>query len=107
MDAQLCSPHSWPQYIPTDATAPHRRRGSRMNSSHHIRFYKPGDRLALEDLYQDVYGEAWRDNTRLGWYIDQPLAEAGSAVAVTGDKIVAAQPFCDFPLHTPWGVMRA
>jgi GNAT superfamily N-acetyltransferase len=78
-----------------------------MNSSHHIRFYKLGDRLALEDLYRAVYGEAWRDNTRLGWYIDQPLAEAGSAVAVTDDKIVAAQPFCDFPLHTPWGVMRA
>ena len=23
------------------------------------------------------------------------------------DKIIAAQPFCDFPLHTPWGVRRA
>jgi GNAT superfamily N-acetyltransferase len=78
-----------------------------MTSSPHIRFYEPGDRLALEDLYRAVYGEAWRDNTRLEWYIDQPLAEAGSAVAVTGDTIVAAQPFCDFPLHTPWGVVRA
>src|SRR5206468_11132407 len=66
---------------PTGATAPHRQRGSRMSSSHHIRFYNPGDRLALEDLYRAVYGEAWRDNTRLEWYTDQPLGEAGSAVA--------------------------
>ncbi|HEY7710690.1 MAG TPA: hypothetical protein VIG57_11740, partial [Candidatus Entotheonella sp.] len=62
----------------------------------------------MEDLYRAVYGgEAWRDNTRLGWYIDQPLAEAGSSLAVIRNKIVAAQPFCDFPLHTPWGVGRA
>jgi GNAT superfamily N-acetyltransferase len=60
----------------------------------------------LEDLYRAVYGEAWRNHTRLGWYIDQPLAEAGSSLAVIGDKIIAAQPFCDFPLHTPWGVER-
>jgi GNAT superfamily N-acetyltransferase len=79
-----------------------------VNSASHIRFYKPEDRPALEALYQAVYGgEAWHDHTRLGWYIDQPLAEAGSSVAVMGDKIVAAQPFCDFPLHTPWGVVRA
>jgi GNAT superfamily N-acetyltransferase len=61
----------------------------------------------LEDLYRAVYGEAWRAHTRLGWYIDQPLAEAGSSLAVIGDKIIAAQPFCDFPLHTPWGAERA
>jgi GNAT superfamily N-acetyltransferase len=62
----------------------------------------------LEDLYRAVYGgEHWRDNTRFGWYIDQSLAEVGSSVAVMGGKIVAAQPFCDLPLHTPWGVGRA
>jgi hypothetical protein len=60
----------------------------------------------LEDLYRAVYGEAWRDHTRFAWYVDRPLAEAGSSLAVIGDKIVAAQPFCDFPLHTPWGVER-
>ena len=61
----------------------------------------------MEDLYRAVYGEAWCAHTRLGWYIDRPLAEAGSSMAVRGNKIVAAQPFCDLPLHTPWGVGRA
>ena len=49
-----------------------------MNSSYHIQFYKPEDRPALEDFYRAVYGgEAWRDNTQLGWYLDQPLADRG------------------------------
>lgn len=80
-----------------------------MNSPYHIQFYKPEDRPALEDFYRAVYGgEAWRDNTQLGWYLDQPLATGGSSLAVTEDNtIVAAQPFCDFPLHTPWGAARA
>jgi GNAT superfamily N-acetyltransferase len=79
-----------------------------MSSSYHLRFYTPEDRLALEDLYRAAYGaEAWRDHTRLGWYIDQPLAAAGASVVVLEEKIVAAQPFCDLPLHTPWGVGRA
>jgi GNAT superfamily N-acetyltransferase len=79
-----------------------------MRAAYDIRLYRPEDRPALEDLYQAVYGnKAWHHNTRLGWYLDQPLAEGGSSVAVTEDKIVAAQPFCDFPLHTPWGTARA
>jgi GNAT superfamily N-acetyltransferase len=78
-----------------------------VNAALHTRFYTPEDRPALADLYRAVYGEAWCDYTRFGWYIDQPLTEAGASLAVIGDKIVAAQPFCDFPLHTPWGVERA
>jgi GNAT superfamily N-acetyltransferase len=78
-----------------------------MSSQYHIRFYTPEDRQALEGLYHAVYGEAWRDHTRLGWYLDHPLAQAGSSVAVDGDVIVAAQPYCDFPLHTPWGAACA
>jgi GNAT superfamily N-acetyltransferase len=61
----------------------------------------------LEELYRAVYGDAWREHTRLGWCFDSPLAEAGSAVAVAGDLVIATQPYCDFPLHTPWGVTRA
>jgi GNAT superfamily N-acetyltransferase len=60
----------------------------------------------LEDLYRAVYGEAWRAQTRFGWYLDHPLAAAGASLAVVGDQIVAAQPFCDLPLHTPWSVGR-
>ena len=78
-----------------------------MNAAPCIRFYQSEDRPALEALYRAVYGDAWRAHTRVGWYIDQPLAAAGSAVAVVGEKIVAAQPFCDLPLHTPWGSQRA
>jgi GNAT superfamily N-acetyltransferase len=78
-----------------------------VNAAPHTRFYTPEDRPALEALYRAVYGEAWRDHTRLGWYSEQPLAEAGSSLAAIGNKIIAAQPFCDFPLHTPWGVGRA
>jgi GNAT superfamily N-acetyltransferase len=78
-----------------------------VNSALHTRFYTPEDRPALEDLYRAVYGEAWRNHTRFEWYLDQPLVEAGSSLAVIGGKIVAAQPFCDLPLHTPWGMGRA
>jgi GNAT superfamily N-acetyltransferase len=73
-----------------------------VSSRHHIRFYAPADRQALEDLYQAVYGDAWREKARLDWYLDRPLAAAGAAVAVQGGVIAAAQPYCDFPLHTPW-----
>ena len=78
-----------------------------MTSQYHIRFYAPEDRRAFEELYRAVYSDAWREHTRLGWYLDSPLAEAGSSVAVAGDLVVAAQPYCDFPLHTPWGTTRA
>ena len=78
-----------------------------MTSHYDIRFYKPEDRGSLEELYRAVYGDAWREHTRLGWYLGSPLVEAGSSIAVAGDRVVAAQPYCDFPLHTPWGATRA
>jgi len=78
-----------------------------MTSQYHIRFYAPENRSSLEELYRAVYGDAWREHTRLAWYLDNPPAEAGSSVAVAAGMIVAAQPYCDFPLHTPWGVTRA
>jgi GNAT superfamily N-acetyltransferase len=78
-----------------------------VSSQYQIRFYTPVDRKALEDLYQAVYAEAWREKTRLEWYLDRPLDAAGAAVAVAGDVMAAAQPYCDFPLHTPWGAARA
>lgn len=74
-----------------------------MSSRYHIRFYVPDDRDALEDLYRAVYGESWRERTCLGWTLDQPLTVGGATVTVDGKSIVAAQPYCDFPLHTPWG----
>ena len=64
------------------------------------------DRNSFEDLYRAVYGEAWRTKTNFGWSIDNPRAPAGAVVVVEGDTIVAAQPYCDLPLHTPWGNMR-
>jgi GNAT superfamily N-acetyltransferase len=73
-----------------------------VNSRYDIRFYVPADRQALEDLYRVVYGDAWHEKARLEWYLDRPLAAAGAAVAVDGDVIAAAQPYCDVPLHTPW-----
>jgi hypothetical protein len=79
-----------------------------MNPSYEIRFYVPADRSALEELYRAVYGEvAWRRKTNFGWTLDKPLDEAGATVALRGDEIVAAQPFCDLPLHTPAGTRRA
>jgi GNAT superfamily N-acetyltransferase len=77
-----------------------------VNSSYQVRLFLPGDRSSLEDLYRAVYGQIWRERTNLAWTLDHPLDEAGAAVAVEGDKVVAAQPYCDFPLHTPWGTSR-
>jgi GNAT superfamily N-acetyltransferase len=78
-----------------------------VNSPYQVRLFLPGDRPSLEDLYRAVYGQIWRERTNLAWTFDQPLNEAGAAVAVEGDKVVSAQPYCDFPLHTPWGMARA
>jgi GNAT superfamily N-acetyltransferase len=78
-----------------------------MNASYGLRFFEPADRGALEDFYRAVYGETWPQNTRLGWYADQPLADAGASLAVTGKTIAAAQPYFDLPLQTPWGSARS
>jgi GNAT superfamily N-acetyltransferase len=72
-------------------------------SAHYdLRLSTPADRKALGDLYRAVYGDAWHEKARLEWYLDRPLAAAGAAMAVEGDVIAAAQPYCDLPLHTPW-----
>jgi GNAT superfamily N-acetyltransferase len=78
-----------------------------VSSSYQVRLFLPGDRPSLEDLYRAVYGQIWRERTNLAWTFDHPLNEAGAAVAVEGDTVVSAQPYCDFPLHTPWGTSRA
>jgi GNAT superfamily N-acetyltransferase len=78
-----------------------------VNPPYQVRLYLPEDRDSLEDLYRAVYGEIWQDRTNLVWTLDHPLEEAGAAVAVDGDRVVSAQPYCDFPLHTPWGPARA
>jgi GNAT superfamily N-acetyltransferase len=78
-----------------------------VNLPYQVRLYLPEDRNSLEDLYRAVYGEIWRDRTNLVWTLDYPLDEAGAAVAVDEDRVVSAQPYCDFPLHTPWGPERA
>jgi GNAT superfamily N-acetyltransferase len=78
-----------------------------VNSSYKVRLFVPTDRSSLEALYRAIYGHAWQGKTNLGWTLDRPLAEAGAAVAVEGDVVVSAQPYCDLPLHTPWGRMRA
>jgi GNAT superfamily N-acetyltransferase len=78
-----------------------------VSSPYQVRLFAPGDRSSLEDLYRAVYGQAWREKTNLRWTLDRPLAEAGAAVAVSGDDVASAQPYCDFPLHTPWGPARA
>ena len=77
-----------------------------MTSHYEIRLFAPADRGSLEDLYRAVYGEAWRTRTNFGWSIDNSFAAGGAAVAVSGNAIVAAQAYCDFPLHTPWGSRR-
>ncbi len=78
-----------------------------MNSPYQVRLFLPGDRPSLEELYRAVYGPIWRERTNLAWSLDRPLAEAGAAVAVEGAQVVSTQPYCDFPLHTPWGTARA
>jgi hypothetical protein len=78
-----------------------------VKSPYQVRLFVPEDRNSLEDLYRAVYGEIWRERTNLAWTLDHPLDEAGAAVAVDGDVVVSAQPYCDFPLHTPWGTSRA
>jgi hypothetical protein len=75
-------------------------------SHYHIRPFVPADRSSLGDLYRSIYGEAWRSKTNFAWSIDNSFAAGGAAVAVTGDAIVSAQAYCDFPLHTPWGTRR-
>jgi len=77
-----------------------------MNSCYEVRSFVPEYRDSLEDLYRAIYGEVWREKTSLDWTLDHPLAEAGAAIAVKGDVVVSAQPYCDFPLHTPWGTAR-
>jgi GNAT superfamily N-acetyltransferase len=78
-----------------------------VSSPYQVRLFLPGDQPSLEDLYAAVYGQVWRDRTNLAWTFDHPLSDAGAAVAVEGDQVVATQPYCDFPLHTPWGGARA
>jgi GNAT superfamily N-acetyltransferase len=78
-----------------------------MSSPYQFRLFVPEDRGSLEDLYRAVYGPIWREKTNLAWTLDHPLDEAGAAVAVAGDRVVSVQPYCDFPLHTPWGPARA
>jgi hypothetical protein len=78
-----------------------------VNSPYHVRLFVPRDRSSLEDLYRAVYGQAWCKKTNLRWTLDRPLAEAGAAVAVVGDVVTSAQPYCDLPRHTPWGPARA
>lgn len=77
-----------------------------VTTQYEIRSFVTGDRNSFEDLYRAVYGEAWYTKTNLAWSIDNSRAPAGAAVAVSGDTIVAAQPYCDVPLHTPWGSGR-
>jgi hypothetical protein len=77
-----------------------------VNSRYRVRLFDPQDRGSFEDLYRAVYGTAWREKTNLRWTLDCPLADAGAAVAVDGDTVVSAQPYCDLPLHTPWGPSR-
>jgi GNAT superfamily N-acetyltransferase len=78
-----------------------------VSSASEVRLFVPGDRNSLEDLYRAVYGQVWRERTNLGWTLDRPLVEAGAAVVMEGDVVVSAQPYCDLPLHTPWGPARA
>jgi GNAT superfamily N-acetyltransferase len=78
-----------------------------MNSPYQVRLLVPEDRSSLEDLYRAVYGQSWHQKTNLGRTLDHTLAEAGVAVALDGDIVVSAQPYCDLPLHTRWGASRA
>ena len=78
-----------------------------MSSTYEIRFFNAADRGSLEDLYRAIYGEVWRAKTSLDWTLDHPLAEGGAAVAIQDGVVVSSQPYCDFPLHTPWGAARA
>ena len=78
-----------------------------MNSQYQVRPLVPVDRISLEDLYRAVYENAYREKTNFGWTLDLPLTEGGAAVALAGDVVVAAQPYCDIPLHTPWGRRRS
>src|SRR5262245_22516426 len=78
-----------------------------MNTPYAVRLFVPEDRSSLEDLYRAVYGQAWREKTNLGWSFDRPLTEGGAAVAVEGDVVASAQPYCDLPLHTSLGPARA
>lgn len=77
-----------------------------MSPPYKVRPFTTEDRSSLEELYRAVYGQAWREKTNLRWTLDGPLAAGGAAVAVDGDVVVAAQPYCDLPLHTPWGALR-
>lgn len=78
-----------------------------MTSGYQVRRFDPKDRESLEDLYLAIYGQIWRERTNLVWTFDRPLNDAGAAIVVEDDKVVSAQPYCDFPLHTPWGRSRA
>lgn len=77
-----------------------------MTSSYEIRAFVPPDREALERLYQAVYGDAWAEKTNLGWTVGSSTPGAGAIVATLGDQVVAAQPYRDLPLDTPWGADR-
>ena len=78
-----------------------------MNSTYQIRSFVPDDRHSLEDLYRAIYGSDWLQKTRLDWTLDRPMTDAGAIVAVKGSRVVSAQPYCDFPLHTQTGLRRA
>jgi GNAT superfamily N-acetyltransferase len=78
-----------------------------VTSPYQERLFLPQDRPSLEALYGAVYGQSWREKTNLAWTLDNPLGDAGAAIVVEDDQVVATQPYCDFPLHTPWGTARA
>lgn len=78
-----------------------------MTPPYHARLFGPEDRSSLETLYRAVYGQAWRQKTNFSWTLDRPLAVGGAAVVVQDDVVASAQPFCDFPLHTPRGPSSA
>jgi len=78
-----------------------------MSFGYEVRPFVPENRDSLEDLYRAVYGENWVQKTSLGWTLDHPMANGGAVVAVKDNVVVSAQPYCDFPLHTRWGVRGA
>lgn len=79
-----------------------------MNPNFHTRFFAPEDRDSLEALYQAIYGKNWQQKTSLAWTVDRPTAAAGALLAVEDkNRVVAAQPYRDLPLHTEMGSGRA
>ncbi|MEO8324974.1 MAG: hypothetical protein ABI618_03940 [Nitrospirota bacterium] len=76
-----------------------------MSSHYQTSDLEPGERPSLEELYRVVYQDYWREKTKFRWFLDAPLFHAGATVASEGNAILAAQPYCDIPLHTPSGTI--